>query len=97
MIAAIVVCHLQACKVMSSCKCILGSLQGYCKLQSRYDLLNCYRCHVLFVHNNCMLHAGKSALETVLTVLHAGGKFGGEGSGYKVCLYLYYHVLVFIL
>ncbi|GLC34492.1 hypothetical protein PLESTB_001255400 [Pleodorina starrii] len=27
---------------------------------------------------------GKSALETVLTVLHAGGKFGGENSGYKV-------------
>ena len=28
---------------------------------------------------------GKSTLETVLTVLHAGGKFGGEGtSGYKV-------------
>ena len=27
---------------------------------------------------------GKSALETVLTVLHAGGKFGGESSGYKV-------------
>lgn len=32
------------------------------------------------------LHAatGKSALETVLTVLHAGGKFGGEQSGYQV-------------
>ena len=29
---------------------------------------------------------GKSALETVLTVLHAGGKFGGESSGYKVRL-----------
>ena len=29
---------------------------------------------------------GKSALETVLTVLHAGGKFGGGNSGYKVCL-----------
>ena len=27
---------------------------------------------------------GKSGLETVLTVLHAGGKFGGENSGYKV-------------
>lgn len=27
---------------------------------------------------------GKSALETVLTVLHAGGKFGGADSGYQV-------------
>lgn len=27
---------------------------------------------------------GKSALETVLTVLHAGGKFGGDASGYSV-------------
>lgn len=26
----------------------------------------------------------KSALETVFTVLHAGGKFGGENSGYKM-------------
>ena len=27
---------------------------------------------------------GKSSLETVLTVLHAGGKFGGDSSGYSV-------------
>lgn len=34
----------------------------------------------------CDLHpkTGRSALETVLCVLHAGGKFGGENSGYKV-------------
>nr|XP_043610947.1 DNA gyrase subunit B, chloroplastic/mitochondrial-like [Erigeron canadensis] len=32
------------------------------------------------------LHPGskKSGVETVLTVLHAGGKFGGDSSGYKV-------------
>lgn len=34
----------------------------------------------------CGIHpsTGKSSLETVLCVLHAGGKFGGESSGYKV-------------
>ena len=34
----------------------------------------------------CEVHpvTGKSTLETVLCVLHAGGKFGGDQSGYKV-------------
>ena len=34
----------------------------------------------------CAVHptTGKSTLETVLCVLHAGGKFGGDQSGYKV-------------
>lgn len=34
----------------------------------------------------CSIHpsTGKSSLETVLCVLHAGGKFGGADSGYKV-------------
>lgn len=34
----------------------------------------------------CAVHpaTGKSSLETVLCVLHAGGKFGGDSSGYKV-------------
>lgn len=34
----------------------------------------------------CSVHSstGKSALETVLCILHAGGKFGGENSGYRV-------------
>lgn len=34
----------------------------------------------------CDVHpqTGRSALETVLCVLHAGGKFGGENSGYRV-------------
>lgn len=34
----------------------------------------------------CSIHptTGKSSLETVLCVLHAGGKFGGSVSGYKV-------------
>lgn len=34
----------------------------------------------------CAVHpvTGKSSLETVLCVLHAGGKFGGDASGYKV-------------
>ncbi len=38
------------------------------------------------VHAN----TGKSALETVMTVLHAGGKFGGEESGYKVSGWLHW-------
>lgn len=36
----------------------------------------------------CEVHeqTGKSSLETVFTVLHAGGKFGGESSGYTVSI-----------
>lgn len=63
------------------------ALAGYC------DSVNVtiHQDNSIEVHDNgrgipCSIHpsTGKSSLETVLCVLHAGGKFGGETSGYKV-------------
>lgn len=67
--------------------CVDEALAGYCNnitLTLRSD-------GAIEVEDNgrgipCDIHpsTGKSSLETVLCVLHAGGKFGGEHSGYKV-------------
>ena len=63
------------------------SLAGYC---SRINLTLTAEGGAIVQDNGrgipCDTHAesGRSALETVLCVLHAGSKFGGENSGYEV-------------
>lgn len=63
------------------------ALAGYC---TRIDVFVHKNNSITVIDNGRGIPVGiqekmqKSALEVVLTVLHAGGKFGGEESGYKV-------------
>lgn len=63
------------------------ALAGYCdtiEVVIREDNSICVKDNGRGIPVDIHLKTGKPAVEVALTVLHAGGKFGGSGSAYKV-------------
>ncbi|MCO5580815.1 hypothetical protein L7F22_034687 [Adiantum nelumboides] len=78
--------HIEVVLYEDGSVCITDDGRGVCIFIFIYGFGFFFKCSVIWPKIPTDLHpvTKKSALETVLTVLHAGGKFGGDSSGYSV-------------